>query len=97
MTNTFKKAYRHIDIGAVKQVAEHLMLTNLETTTLEVKNVLRKAGFIAFQQDVSRMMDVLSRQSVNWQYTCNGEFRTYTFQFNMGYQLTPDTPRFSFN
>lgn len=97
MTNTFKKAYRHIDIHAVRQVAEHLMLTNLETTTLEVKKLLRAAGFIAFQRDVSYIMDVLSRKSQNWQYTCNGEFRTYAFQNNFGYQLTPDVPKFSLN
>lgn len=97
MTNTFKKAYRHIDIHAVKQVAEHLMLTNLETTTLEVKKVLRAAGFIAFQGDVSHIMDVLSKRSDNWRYICNGEFRTYSLNANYGYQLTPDVPRFSLN
>ena len=67
-----KKAYRHIDIHVVREVAEYLMLTNLETTTLEVKDALRFAGYIAYQADVSHMMDVIAKRNPGWQYTCNG-------------------------
>jgi len=97
MRKTLKKAYHHIDIHVVKQVAECLMLTNLETTTLEVKKALRHAGYIAYQADVSHIMDVIANRSPNWQYTCNGVFRNYTFQQYFNFQLTPQVPKYSLN
>jgi len=97
MPNTLKKAYRHIDIHVVKQVAEYLMLTNLETTTLEVKKVLRESGYIAYQGDVSHIMDVISKRSPNWRYTCNGVFRNYCFHNSFDFQLTPQVPKYSLN
>lgn len=97
MPNTLKKAYRHIDIHAVRQAAEYLMLTNLETTTLEVKKVLRDSGYIAYQADVSHIMDVIYKRSPNWGYTCNGVFRNYRFRNTFDYQLTPKTPKYSLN
>ena len=92
-----KKAYRHIDIHVVREVAEYLMLTNLETTTLEVKDALRFAGYIAYQADVSHMMDVIAKRNPGWQYTCNGVFRHYTFKQYFDFQLTPQVPKYSLN
>lgn len=64
---------------AVKQAAEHLMLTNGETTTLEVKNWLRQEGYTAYQADISRWMFKIAKEQ-NWAFQSNGRHRVYRYQ-----------------
>jgi len=92
--NSFKTSNHYADKAAVKRVAEILMLINGETTTLEIKKLLRLEGFIAYQRDVSKMMKALVEENV-WTFTCNGIYRTYSFEVNFDYQLSPDIPKFS--
>jgi len=66
---------------AVKQAAEHLLLSNGQTTTLEVKTLLREQGFEAYQADVSQWMDRLS-QELDWEFTFNGRNRTYRYRLD---------------
>ncbi len=96
MNRNFKSAAKHLELDDVKQAAERLMLLNDYVTTLEVKNLLRAQGFIAFQSDVSDMMAILSDHH-GWPFTCNGHFRSYCFRHFLEYQLCPDIPRFSLN
>lgn len=63
---------------AVKAAAEELIRENGATTTLEVKNKLRNQGFIAYQAEVSRMLDETA-QSQGWEFEVNGKFRVYYF------------------
>ena len=81
---------------AIKQAAEHLMLSNGATTTLEVKSLLRQQGYHAVQSDVSMWMDRLSYE-LDWEYTCNGRNRNYHYRLEMDYGLSDDLPVFSLN
>lgn len=60
----------------VRKVALDLMHQNGITTTLEVKNALRNAGFFALQDDISCLMDRLASKK-GWFWRFNGRFRTY--------------------
>ncbi len=62
--------------NAVHDAAASLMGINEETTTLEVKDLLRKQGYYAKQEDVSVMMDQLCHE-MDWEYHFNGQFRVY--------------------
>lgn len=90
------KTRPYANYAAVKSAAETLMIINGETTTLEVKKLLRLEGFLAFQQEISRMMDDLSQEK-DWSYSCNGLYRTYTFRINMDYQIDAKVPPFGYN
>lgn len=70
---------KHAGKTAVKQAAEHLILTNGETTTLEVKNWLRKEGYAAFQTEVSRWMFKISQEQ-DWEFESNGLYRIYRYK-----------------
>jgi hypothetical protein len=61
---------------AVHDAAESLMGINEETTTLEVKELLRKQGYHAVQEDVSVMMDQLCHE-MGWDFHFNGQYRIY--------------------
>lgn len=65
-----------LDKAAVKTAAEKLMKDNGSTTTLDVKNALRKDGYFAEQRTVSDYMTTLSSEE-QWDYTSNGSFNTY--------------------
>lgn len=81
---------------AVKQAAEHLMLSNGGTTTLEVKNLLRAQGYEAYQADVSIWMDRLCYE-LDWVYSCNGRFRSYRYRLETDFDALPQIPAFSMN
>lgn len=55
-----------------------LILTNGQTTTLEVKLHLRDLGYTLTQKEVSDMMSEIQKHSDNLSYTENGTYRTYT-------------------
>lgn len=57
-------------------VAQRLMLAAGQTTTLEVKIELRKAGFHALQDDISKTMGDLAAEE-NWQIGDTGTHRLY--------------------
>ena len=84
------------DKDVIKRVAEMLMQINETTTTLEVKKLLRLEGFIAYQKNVSDAMQQLANHS-NWDFTCNGIYRTYFFKVNMDYTIAPNLPSFGYN
>ena len=95
--NSFKTS-NYADMAAVQRAAEILMMINGETTTLEVKKFLRLEGFIAYQNQVSRLMDELAQSDLaNWTYTCNGTYRSYGFCINMDFTLDPALPPFGYN
>jgi len=81
---------------AIKQAAEHLILSNGATTTLEVKSLLRQQGYQANQSDVSMWMDRLS-QELDWECSFNGRNRNYRYRLEMDYGLNEDMPTFSLN
>ncbi len=95
--NSLSQTSKYADCHAVKRAADTLMLLNGETTTLEVKKFLRLEGYIAFQQEISDMMDYIAKTYGNWVYTCNGKFRTYTFEIMMDFQVSPQVPAFSWS
>ena len=68
--------HHYIDYASVRQAAEDLIKSNGATTTLEVKNYLRSRGFIAFQAEVSKLMEDVARE-MDWEYEWNGRFRIY--------------------
>lgn len=62
----------------VLAVAADLINKNGSTTTLEVKSVLRKNGFIARQTEVSNFMDELAKVDDEFAIVSdNGTYRTY--------------------
>ncbi len=64
--------------AAVQQAAEFLIEKYGSTTTLDVKNRLRTAGYQAFQAEVSHLMDALAQQE-QWEYQQNNRYRIYRF------------------
>lgn len=56
--------------------AERLMQTNGQTTTLEVKNELRRRGYLAFQREISREMALIAEEA-GWDTFFNGRNRIY--------------------
>jgi hypothetical protein len=61
----------------VEAIATELITQNGGTTTLEVKNALRGAGFFAQQQDVSDRLRELAEKQNKFSFTDNGTFRRY--------------------
>lgn len=61
---------------AVHDAAESLMGINEETTTLEVKELLRKQGYQAEQESISVMMDQLCHE-MGWEIHLDGEHQVY--------------------
>ncbi len=66
---------------AVKDVAKELVTKNGKTTTLEIKNELRKKGYHAIQDDVSAIMDSVYMY-IGMQFTVAGGHREYTYSNN---------------
>ena len=60
-------------------VATKLILAEGSTTTLEVKNNLRRDGYLAYQADISLQMKQIALQE-NWVVLDNGQFFIYTFR-----------------
>ncbi len=71
-----------LTVDAVRNIAEELMTKYGNTTTLDVKNLLRNRNFFATQQEVSGYMDTLSTTE-QWHHTQKNGYRVYS--------LPPDT------
>ncbi|MCR9290144.1 hypothetical protein OAF63_04015 [Saprospiraceae bacterium] len=63
----------------VKKAAEHLILTNGQTTSLEVKEYLRNQYYNALQDEVSILLDTISIEQ-DWYCAFNGTYRVFAFQ-----------------
>lgn len=78
LITTIKKYLMNITKQDVLAVAADLINKNGSTTTLEVKSVLRKNGFIARQTEVSNFMDELAKVDDEFAIVSdNGTYRTY--------------------
>ena len=82
--------------AAVKQAAEYLILTNGETTTIEVINWLKQEGYIAYQADIARWMFKIAQEQ-NWEFRCNGRQRVYHFRIEEDMISEPIWHGFSLN
>lgn len=72
-------AHQAITKDIVKDVAEELMEENGQTTTLEVKEELRKRGYFAVQKEVSDLMfDLGHEEDWNIQNDPTGTHRVYS-------------------
>lgn len=67
-----------ISKAVVLVVAKELLEENTTTTTLEVKQELRKRGFDARQSDTSNMMAQLGIEE-NWDVDSSGLYKIYAF------------------
>lgn len=56
----------------VWHTAQKLIAKNSKTTTLEIKNKLRKKGYFATQEKVSKAM-----KKSKFNFTCTANFRVY--------------------
>ena len=74
---------KKLDPLAVRFAATMLILAKGSTTTLDVKNSLRRQGYEARQADVSQWLFVISLWE-NWTMEDNGRYRVFHFQ-----QFTP--------
>lgn len=70
------KQLKTLDKETIRETAMHLMALHGTTTTLEIKQWLRAQGYLAFQAEISVMMDEIWLEE-GWVYDCNGLFRTY--------------------
>lgn len=61
---------------AVLQAAETLMRQNGQTTTLDVKNLLRQQSYEATQSEVSSRMEIVARQE-SWHINSAGAYKIY--------------------
>lgn len=66
----------NINKTAVLICAIELMVENGSTTTLDVKNKLRKNHYSCSQKEVSSLMGEIASDE-KWKHTDNGTFRTY--------------------
>ena len=73
-----KAGAKRINRQAVRMAATTLMLAEGSTTTLDVKNRLRKQGYLAQQADVSKWLFAVARQE-KWAINDNGTYRVYYF------------------
>lgn len=71
--------HQALTLQAVQEAAETLMLLHQQTTTLDVKNYLRKNNYMALQRDVSQFMSTLSQQQHAWKAKDNGRYKIYSF------------------
>src|ERR1022692_1788065 len=73
---------KNLSLDVVNTVLEFLILTFGSTTTLDVKNTLRKLGFGANQDEVSDYMDTIAEMHADedYEYFLNGEDVVLTFE-----------------
>ena len=72
-------AHQAITSDIVKEVAEKLMESNGQTTTLEVKKELRNRGYWAKQKEVSDLMfDLSNTEDWDVQNAASGTHRLYS-------------------
>jgi hypothetical protein len=96
MFNIFKKQPSSINKEMVMKVAAHLIATNGATTTLEVKNNLRSNHYIAFQSEVSDLLEEIAQEK-GWAYQWNGKFRIYYIPQDADWAARLGVPAFSEN
>lgn len=71
---------KKITLFYVQTVMDNLIITNGQTTTLDVKNSLRNMDFFAEQAQVKEFMDCIYDTDVNkYKRTQTGQFFTYSF------------------
>ncbi len=92
----FTQSRKYLNKELVKQAAEHLILSNGITTTLEVKKHLREQGYLAFQREVSRMLETISKEH-EWRFEYNGKYRIYSFQWDFDISSAWGIPAYSLN
>lgn len=90
------QSHKNITKDLVKKAAEHLILTNGQTTTLEVKNYLRNQNYIAFQSEVSKIMAEIGLEQ-DWDIDFNGTFRVFRLMPVFDFASAWGLPRFSGN
>lgn len=96
MFSLFKKQPNSIDKKTVKKVAANLIAANGATTTLEVKNNLRSNHFIAYQSEVSSLLDEIAMDE-GWSFFWNGRFRVYFVPQAQDFVSLLGVPAFSQN
>ena len=69
---------KKLDPLAIRFIATALILANGSTTTLDVKNSLRRRGYEARQEDVSQWLLVICFWE-SWAVKDNGKHRVYSF------------------
>jgi ribosomal protein L9 len=75
-TATPMKNLKTLDKETIREMAMDLMAVFGSTTTLEIKNQLRAQGYMAFQAEISVMMDQIWVEE-GWVYDCIGNHRIY--------------------
>jgi len=65
-----------LTVNDVERVASAQLASREYTTTLDIKNELRKQGIFALQEDVAHSMYLLW-ESHGWHWTFNGTYRKY--------------------
>jgi hypothetical protein len=63
-------------VQVVKNTATDLIHQRGQITTLEIKNHLRLNGYNITQKEVSIIAQSIAKEN-NYQWTCNGQYRTY--------------------
>lgn len=94
--NLDTQSRNNINKEIVKKAAEHLILTNGQTTTLEVKEYLRNQNFVAFQNEVSTILEDIAIEQ-DWFFEFNGTYRVFAFQEPLDFMKTWGIPAFSDN
>lgn len=83
-----------LDTAAVRLAAMQLIHANQQTTTLEVKGILRDLGYRAFQQEVSDLMDQVA-QDLPLSVSTNGSYRIFSLPTPAAATATQNTSSMS--
>ena len=94
--NFSTQSRNNINKDIVKQAAEYLILTNGQTTTLEVKTHLRNQNYIAFQSEVSKIMEEIGLEQ-DWDVEFNGTYRVFRLMPVFDFASAWGLPKFSDN
>src|SRR5690349_14689610 len=78
LLGNFNESMKIHTIDDVREVVYTLMAQHQSTTTLDVKNELRRLGFQAFQDQVSQMVNAIVSHD-NLSSRNNGKFNVYSF------------------
>ena len=76
MNNTNNSRGIFADKSDVQRAATQLINQKGFASTLEVKNILRSHGFIAFQEDIARFMEMVAYEQ-KWGWEQRGGYRIY--------------------
>lgn len=96
MFNLFKKQPKNVNKQIVKEVAYGLIGEHGATTTLEVKNHLRSNHYIAYQAEISSLMNEVA-QEAGWSSCWNGRFKVYFLSVPQDNATMLNVPPFSQN